>query len=66
LPAHEPLSEEPTVEEAPSPAPKPFSRPGARSAPWRERRQFDVRGFMAGFALSWAIGAALYIYLTAG
>jgi hypothetical protein len=31
-----------------------------------ERRRPDVRGFLAGFALSWAIGAALYIYLTAG
>jgi hypothetical protein len=31
-----------------------------------EPRRPDVRGFMAGFALSWAIGAALYIYLTAG
>jgi hypothetical protein len=31
-----------------------------------ERRRPDVRGFMAGFALSWAIGAALFIYLTAG
>lgn len=66
LPAHEPLPEEPASEEAPSSEPKPFPRPGARNTPWRERRQFDLRGFMAGFALSWAIGAALYIYLTAG
>lgn len=31
-----------------------------------DARQFDLRGFMAGFALSWAIGAVLYIYLLAG
>ena len=66
LPAHEPPLEHPADEEPPSPEPKPFRRPGAGNAPWRERRQFDVRGFLAGFALSWAIGAALYIYLTAG
>ena len=57
---------QPADEEPPSSEPKPFRRAGARGVPWRERRQFDVRGFMAGFALSWAIGAALYIYLTAG
>jgi hypothetical protein len=32
----------------------------------RERQPLDVRGFLAGFALSWAIGAVLYIYLMAG
>lgn len=32
----------------------------------RERSRFDVRGFFAGFALSWAIGAVLYLYITAG
>jgi hypothetical protein len=31
-----------------------------------ERWNFDVRGFLAGFALSWAIGAVLYVYLVAG
>jgi hypothetical protein len=31
-----------------------------------ERRGFDVRGFMAGFALSWAFGAVLYLFMTAG
>jgi hypothetical protein len=30
----------------------------------RERGRFDVRGFLAGLALSWAIGAVLYVYLT--
>jgi hypothetical protein len=54
-------------ESGPPAAPaKTMPRPAPREATWRERRQFDVRGFMAGFALSWAIGAALYIYLTAG
>jgi len=31
-----------------------------------ERRGLDVRGFMAGFALSWAFGVVLYFYMTAG
>ena len=31
-----------------------------------ERRGFDVRGFMAGFALSWAFGVVLYLFMTAG
>jgi hypothetical protein len=31
-----------------------------------ERRGLDVRGFLAGFALSWAFGAVLYLFLTAG
>jgi hypothetical protein len=30
----------------------------------RERGLFDIRGFLAGLVLSWAIGAVLYIYLT--
>jgi hypothetical protein len=32
----------------------------------RERDHFNILGFMTGFALSAAIGAVLYIYLTAG
>jgi hypothetical protein len=39
---------------------RPTAAPESRQL---ESRQFDVRGFMAGFALSWAIGAVLYIYL---
>jgi hypothetical protein len=31
-----------------------------------ERRRLDVRGFFAGFALSWAFGVVLYLFLTAG
>jgi hypothetical protein len=38
--------------------------PRLRSAP--ERRGFDVRGFLAGFALSWAFGVVLYLFMTSG
>jgi hypothetical protein len=31
-----------------------------------ERRGLDVRGFLAGFALSWAFGVVLYFFMTAG
>ncbi len=31
-----------------------------------ERVRFDVRGFLAGFALSWAFGAVLYLFMTSG
>ena len=34
--------------------------------PSPERRGLDVRGFMAGFALSWAFGVVLYFLMTAG
>ena len=44
---------------------QPRFEPPAPYVP-EERARPDVRGFLAGFALSWAIGAALYIYLTAG
>jgi hypothetical protein len=65
LPAQEPPPE--MQDHEPDPAPEePLPRPSARNPAWRERRQFDIRGFMAGFALSWAIGAVLYIYLMAG
>jgi hypothetical protein len=49
--------------EAGSPQAKPVTPPPPPVP--IERRRFDVRGFLAGFALSWAIGAALYVYLTA-
>jgi hypothetical protein len=45
---------------------KSLPRSQTRTTAVRDPRQFDFRGFMAGFALSWAIGAVLYIYLTAG
>ena len=31
-----------------------------------ERLRLDVRGFLAGFALSWAFGVVLYLLMTAG
>jgi hypothetical protein len=31
-----------------------------------ERRRLDVRGFLAGFALSWAFGLVLYLFMSAG
>jgi hypothetical protein len=37
-----------------------------RPRPAPERRGLDVRGFLAGFALSWAFGVVLYLFLTAG
>ena len=40
--------------------------PPAAPRPPPERRGFDVRGFMAGFALSWAFGVVLYLFMTAG
>jgi hypothetical protein len=54
------------AEELPRAPARPPPRAIVRHAVVRERRQLDIRGFMAGFALSWAIGAVLYIYLTAG
>jgi hypothetical protein len=39
--------------------------PPPRRAP-AERVRFDVRGFLAGFALSWAFGVVLYLFMTAG
>jgi hypothetical protein len=40
--------------------------PWRRRRPPPERRVFDLRGFMAGFALSWAFGVVLYLFMTAG
>jgi hypothetical protein len=31
-----------------------------------DRTRFDVRGFLAGFALSWAFGVVLYLFIMAG
>jgi hypothetical protein len=72
--------EEPTAALAPPPLPLlPLPGPAAEAAmgharlplvPRRrasvERRGLDVRGFMAGFALSWAFGVVLYFLMTAG
>lgn len=40
--------------------------PRRRRRPPPERRVFDLRGFMAGFALSWAFGVVLYLFMTTG
>jgi hypothetical protein len=42
----------------------PLQQPRRRAL--LERRGLDVRGFMAGFALSWAFGVVLYFFMTAG
>jgi hypothetical protein len=44
----------------------PASLPLRRKRPPPDRRGFDVTGFMAGFALSWAFGVVLYFFMTAG
>jgi hypothetical protein len=31
-----------------------------------ERQRLDIRGFLAGFALSWAFGVVFYLFMTAG
>jgi hypothetical protein len=31
-----------------------------------ERQRLDIRGFLAGFVLSWAFGVVLYLFMTAG
>jgi hypothetical protein len=49
------------------PAARPIRPPTLRPTPApRDVRQFDLRGFLAGFALSCAIGALIYMYLIAG
>jgi len=40
--------------------------PPSRRRPPAERRGLDVRGFLAGFALSWAFGVVLYLFMTSG
>jgi hypothetical protein len=45
---------------------RPAMPPKAPQRVPSERRRFDVRGFLAGFALSWAFGVVLYLFLTAG
>jgi hypothetical protein len=45
--------------------PAVLAPPPPRRAPV-ERVRFDVRGFLAGFALSWAFGIVLYLFMTAG
>ena len=56
-----PLHAEPNADGGPTMLPPP-----PRQRPPPERRGFDVRGFIAGFALSWAFGVVLYLFMTAG
>jgi hypothetical protein len=66
---------EPLVGVLPSPSrPPPVPGPPRRQLPAAvtpphppvEVARFDVRGFLAGFALSWAIGVVLYLFMAAG
>ena len=66
-----PLRAQPAPELEPPRAPPPRPRPTPASAlplpaAAPDRVRFDVRGFFAGFALSWAIGAVLYLFMTVG
>lgn len=54
------------VELAPPPAKTEKLPVGIRPTRKQGRQQLDVRGFFAGFALSWAVGVVLYFYMTAG
>ncbi len=74
--AHTPMSHAPVRQPLP-PLPLPLHAdagggravavlPPPRPRPPADRRGFDVRGFMAGFALSWAFGVVLYFFMTAG
>jgi hypothetical protein len=56
---------EPEPPRAPPPRPRPIPA-SALPAAMRDRVRLDVRGFFAGFALSWAIGAVLYLFMTVG
>jgi hypothetical protein len=63
----------PTLPPLPLPVPASHASLGRTRLPllqppraFFERRGLDVRGFMAGFALSWAFGVVLYFYMTAG
>src|SRR4029079_10746812 len=48
----------------PAPAEMPVRAPTLRPTPVpHDSRQFDLRGFIAGFAVAGAIGALLYMYL---
>jgi len=67
-PEHRPVQRVmPRPAPAEMPAARPVRAPTLRPAPApRDGRQFDLRGFMAGFAVASAIGAMLYIYLMTG
>ena len=60
LPRRLPTAASPPLQMAPAQFTLPVPLPAA------ERARFDLRGFLAGFALSWAIGVVLYLFMTAG
>jgi hypothetical protein len=66
-PEHRPVQRIMRPAPAEVPAARPVRPPTLRPAPIpRNTRQFDLRGFMAGFAIAGAMGALLYIYLMTG
>src|SRR5262245_6339787 len=56
----------PTLSVGPGPDAKVAAAPLASVPLASEQRRPDVRGFLAGFVLSGAIGAVLYLYMMAG
>ena len=65
LQAIEPVQSEPAQQEDfPSHRPQVvIDPPELAFDAYHRRGGFEIRGFLAGFALSWALGAALYVYL---
>jgi hypothetical protein len=61
----QPLASAPPPVPAASPRRLPVA-PLPPPPPSAEPMRIDVRGFLAGFALSWAIGVLLYLFMTAG
>jgi hypothetical protein len=61
--AHEPVSMGATASLPPMSIASSLPLPVPQSA---ERGPLDVRGFLAGIALSWAIGVMLYLFMIAG
>jgi hypothetical protein len=67
----QPLASAPSLLPKPPPVPATSPRrlplaPLPAPPPPAEPLRIDVRGFLAGFALSWAIGVVLYLFMTAG
>ena len=62
LPPRPPATDEGQIAAAPLPPQMALAAP----LPPTDGARFDVRGFLAGFALSWAIGVVLYLFMMAG
>jgi hypothetical protein len=65
-PEHRPVQRVMRPAPAEVPPARPVRPPTLRPAPVPRDARFDLRGFMAGFAVAGAIGALLYIYLLTG